>query len=329
MEFSKEGVATEFVVWRYGMFETPGGVVMFDEELAQRLVEDSGHHADGDGWRRIMIAEPHDAAEPRLPDVLGWASLEAREDGLWATRVVWGQGKAARARTDRYAVCAFHLKPSSPPVQLAVPASREVTGIGPSIDRVVSLFLTNTPLPGVSRPIPLLIDGRVITTAENEPAERMAAPILVRDVALESTEEAAAYAREKLGEAKVAREPPATAPPLGTELFTFPEEGMWIAAWRRRDVVAQGATEREAFERLIRTIAWQTILDAETGSECPVPAPEVVAEWERRHNEASHDAAMIVVVGPEAAEKLTPEQKAEERAIVAALVDGTHPGAKS
>ena len=54
---------------------------------------------------------------------------------------------------------------------------------------------------------------------------------------------------------------------VGKEVFTFVEgEGehaMWVACWRRFDVVAQGKTEREAYQSLIRTIAGQAMVDAE------------------------------------------------------------------
>jgi hypothetical protein len=87
--------------------------------------------------------------------------------------------------------------------------------------------------------------------------------------------------------ARKARKPPI----VGNEIFTFREGKMWIAAWRRFDLVAQGKTEREACERLLRQIAFQAIWDAvdgnlkEFGSCKPSPAA-LVTRWIRSHNQA-------------------------------------------
>lgn len=73
-----------------------------------------------------------------------------------------------------------------------------------------------------------------------------------------------------------------------TEIFTFREGKMWIAAWRRFDVLAQGKTERVAIDRLIRSIAHQAIYDAidgnlsSFGSAKPVPA-KLLDEWQLAH----------------------------------------------
>jgi len=79
-------------------------------------------------------------------------------------------------------------------------------------------------------------------------------------------------------------------PIIGTEILTFTEdvgegEKMWVACWRRRDVVAQGKTEKEAFERLLHSIAMQCIFDAEDErSLCgEPPRAELVAAWEKSH----------------------------------------------
>ena len=73
-------------------------------------------------------------------------------------------------------------------------------------------------------------------------------------------------------------------------IFVFPEGKSWVAAWRHYDMVAQGATKTEAFERLLRTIASQCIWDAMDGGapfgNVSKPPPDVLAEWERRHAEA-------------------------------------------
>jgi len=77
-------------------------------------------------------------------------------------------------------------------------------------------------------------------------------------------------------------------PLVGTEILTFREGETWIAAWRRFDVVAQGPSEREAYDRLIRTIAHQAIADAANrnlrsfGSAPPVK-PTLLRHWRYSH----------------------------------------------
>lgn len=43
---------------------------------------------------------------------------------------------------------------------------------------------------------------------------------------------------------------------VGTEVYTFKEGKHWIACWRRFDIIAQGDTEKDAVEKLIKTIAY-------------------------------------------------------------------------
>jgi hypothetical protein len=81
-------------------------------------------------------------------------------------------------------------------------------------------------------------------------------------------------------------------PVIGTEVFTFREGKMWIAAWRRFDIVAQGKTSKEALTRLLHTIAIQAVCDAKEGrlktfGSCPTVPANLVAKWRRSHN-ATH-----------------------------------------
>lgn len=77
-------------------------------------------------------------------------------------------------------------------------------------------------------------------------------------------------------------------PIVGTEVLTFREGKMWIAVWRRFDVVAQGKTEKIALQRLIKTIASQAIWDAADGTlktfgSAGPPPPDVLKRWEKSH----------------------------------------------
>ncbi len=70
------------------------------------------------------------------------------------------------------------------------------------------------------------------------------------------------------------------------EVLTFTEGSAWVAVWVRFDLVAQGKTEKEACERLVRTIAAQAILDAEAGNlktfgSCPKPSLALVRRWRK------------------------------------------------
>jgi hypothetical protein len=73
------------------------------------------------------------------------------------------------------------------------------------------------------------------------------------------------------------------------EILTFRDGQSWIAAWRRRDLMAQGPTERVAMERLFNTLLAQLTLDHEDGR-APfegvnhVPA-KLLTQWEKRHAE--------------------------------------------
>jgi len=75
------------------------------------------------------------------------------------------------------------------------------------------------------------------------------------------------------------------------EVLTFREGAMWIAAWRRFDVVAQGETEAEAVNRLLRTMGSQCLCDAMDGRRpfegVAAPPVDVVAGWEAKH-QAEH-----------------------------------------
>jgi hypothetical protein len=87
-----------------------------------------------------------------------------------------------------------------------------------------------------------------------------------------------------------------TEPPLvGTEILTFFDKVAWVACWIRYDIVAQGETEKQAVDRLLRAISYHCIYDAKRPrallKEVPKPSPKLVDEWKRRH-ELAHPPAL-------------------------------------
>jgi hypothetical protein len=72
-------------------------------------------------------------------------------------------------------------------------------------------------------------------------------------------------------------------------VFTFKEGDMWIATWRHFYIVTQGPTEKEAYERLVRTLGehciWDGIANRQPFARSLRPTAEQIAEWERKHNE--------------------------------------------
>lgn len=78
---------------------------------------------------------------------------------------------------------------------------------------------------------------------------------------------------------------------VGTEVLTWREtvdggDKVWVAAWARRDVVAQGPTEQEAVRRLTMTIAITWMLQEADGGEPPPLVPEKrLQRWRRLHDE--------------------------------------------
>lgn len=70
------------------------------------------------------------------------------------------------------------------------------------------------------------------------------------------------------------------------EFYTFREGSAWICAWRRFDIVAQGSTEEEACERMLRSIAAHAIdcaIDGISFSSHPKPTPELLDAWRCAH----------------------------------------------
>lgn len=75
---------------------------------------------------------------------------------------------------------------------------------------------------------------------------------------------------------------------VGSEIFTWRDGRAWIAAWRRRDLIAQGPDEKTAVERLIQTIAFTWLIKERDGGELPPPPPEEsLRRWTAKH-EAEH-----------------------------------------
>jgi len=75
--------------------------------------------------------------------------------------------------------------------------------------------------------------------------------------------------------------------PAETEFFTFREGDAWICAWRRYDIVTQGATEMQACTRMMNVIACHTIDDAVDGrapfSSTQRPSDALLAKWSAAH----------------------------------------------
>ncbi len=71
------------------------------------------------------------------------------------------------------------------------------------------------------------------------------------------------------------------------EILTFREGPFWIAAWARYDIVAQGSTELEASDRLLRSIAATAIIYAKHGeppfATTPTPSERTLARWRAAH----------------------------------------------
>ena len=74
-------------------------------------------------------------------------------------------------------------------------------------------------------------------------------------------------------------------------LLCWREGEHWLVACRYFDVVAQGPTKEEAFDRFCKTFAMTVILQTdETGNivAMPVPPPDVVKRWEHLAKQALH-----------------------------------------
>jgi hypothetical protein len=85
---------------------------------------------------------------------------------------------------------------------------------------------------------------------------------------------------------------------VGSEIYTWKEEKSWLAAWRRFNLVTQGRTEREAFDRLIQAIAFQAIFDAEDGKlksygSCPPVSDALLRKWKRAHKLAHANQRLL------------------------------------
>ncbi len=71
------------------------------------------------------------------------------------------------------------------------------------------------------------------------------------------------------------------------EFYTFREGRMWICAWKRFDVVSQGKTEKEACERMLRSVAAYAIDCARDGNlvlgKVKKPTKALLDRWRRSH----------------------------------------------
>jgi hypothetical protein len=82
-------------------------------------------------------------------------------------------------------------------------------------------------------------------------------------------------------------------PLVGIEILTWTEgvgtKQVWLAAWKRFDLLTQGPTEKKAVERLFMSIATQAIWEASDGNlktfgSCKKPPRNVLKEWRKAHN---------------------------------------------
>lgn len=68
-------------------------------------------------------------------------------------------------------------------------------------------------------------------------------------------------------------------------LLCWREGEHWLVACKHFDIVAQGPTKEEAFNRFCKVFT-ATVLDRTTEDggivDMPVPPPDVVEEWERK-----------------------------------------------
>ena len=80
---------------------------------------------------------------------------------------------------------------------------------------------------------------------------------------------------------------------VGIEILTWTEgvgpKQVWLAAWKRFDLLTQGPTQKKAVERLFMTIATHALWDAIDGNlktfgSCKKPPPSVLKKWREAHN---------------------------------------------
>lgn len=86
---------------------------------------------------------------------------------------------------------------------------------------------------------------------------------------------------------------------VGSEILTWTEVAghdlAWVAAWTRRDIVSQGATESAAVDALIQAIAHTWILDEMFGGKCPKPSADLLEQWREKHDRA-HSVTAIAAL---------------------------------
>ena len=80
---------------------------------------------------------------------------------------------------------------------------------------------------------------------------------------------------------------------VGIEILTWTEgvgpKQVWLAAWKRFDLLTQGPTQKKAVERLFMTIATHALWDAIDGNlktfgSCKKPPHSVLKKWREAHN---------------------------------------------
>jgi predicted RNase H-like HicB family nuclease len=79
-------------------------------------------------------------------------------------------------------------------------------------------------------------------------------------------------------------------------IYTFTEEGVWVACMRRPYMVGQGKTEAEAIQSLERYIVHQVMIEAMENLPDPpraVADDATVAKWKVRHAEAHPEETVL------------------------------------
>lgn len=154
LQVGPQGVPpTEFRVFAMGKNETSKGTFELDTESAEAVLAAFATH----GMDRMPIDFDHGMVSGDNPKAAGWAQLEVRPDGLWATNVEWTPA-AEQALKDRE-------------FRFISPAFR--TDKNDRIVEVVNAALTN--LPATKNALPLVAgqepDASEVTQSKQSPGK--------------------------------------------------------------------------------------------------------------------------------------------------------------
>jgi hypothetical protein len=122
---------TEFLIAAFGTYHNPLPFVV-DRALADDCVQVVAQGPIG-GAELLTLLDAQPLIVPA--HILGWASFETRDDGIWAINVKWAvQSMRAVVKHGRYPTAVFKLRQ------------------GPR-GSIFGVLMTDTPTPGVSRPL--------------------------------------------------------------------------------------------------------------------------------------------------------------------------------